>query len=74
MTQPSGAHTTHISIADPNGNVVAMTLTLGDDFGSGYVVPGTGVLLNNALAAFSQKLPNTVAGGSARRRRCRRRS
>ena len=63
MTPPSSGHTTHISIADTGGNVVAMTLTLGDDFGSGYVVPGTGVLLNNALAAFSQKLPNTLAGG-----------
>jgi gamma-glutamyltranspeptidase / glutathione hydrolase len=57
-----GGHTTHISIADASGNVVAMTLTLGGDFGSGFVVPGTGVLLNNTLAAFTPKLPNTLAG------------
>jgi gamma-glutamyltranspeptidase/glutathione hydrolase len=60
---PTGSHTTHISIADTKGNVVAMTLTLGDDNGSGFVVPGTGVLMNDALAAFTAKLPNTLAGG-----------
>jgi gamma-glutamyltranspeptidase/glutathione hydrolase len=60
---PTGGHTTHISIADAAGNVVAMTLTLGDENGSSFVVPGTGVLLNDALASFTGKLPNTLAGG-----------
>jgi gamma-glutamyltranspeptidase/glutathione hydrolase len=63
MTATPGAHTTHISIADTAGNVVSMTLTLGDDSGSGFVVPGTGVLMNDALAAFSTKVPNALEGG-----------
>jgi gamma-glutamyltranspeptidase/glutathione hydrolase len=39
--------TTHISVADADGNAAAMTLSNGE--GSGYVVPGTGIMLNNML-------------------------
>jgi gamma-glutamyltranspeptidase/glutathione hydrolase len=39
--------TTHVSVADAAGNVAAMTTSNGE--GSGDVVPGTGVLLNNML-------------------------
>ncbi|MFN8105106.1 MAG: gamma-glutamyltransferase [Acidimicrobiia bacterium] len=39
--------TTHVSVADAEGNVAAMTTSNGE--GSGYVVPGTGVILNNML-------------------------
>ena len=39
--------TTHISIEDGNGLAVAMTLSNGE--GSGYVLPGTGIILNNML-------------------------
>ncbi|HEX8581738.1 MAG TPA: gamma-glutamyltransferase [Acidimicrobiales bacterium] len=39
--------TTHVSVADAEGNVAAMTTSNGE--GSGYVVPGTGILLNNML-------------------------
>ncbi|MEW7982330.1 MAG: gamma-glutamyltransferase [gamma proteobacterium symbiont of Phacoides pectinatus] len=39
--------TTHISIADSAGNVASMTLSNGE--GSGYVLPGTGIMLNNML-------------------------
>jgi gamma-glutamyltranspeptidase/glutathione hydrolase len=63
MTAVTNGHTTHISIADSGGNVVSMTLTLGDESGSGFVVPGTGVLMNDALAAFSSKVPNALEGG-----------
>ena len=54
---PEGEHTTHFTIADSAGNVVALTTTLGDDFGSGFVVPGLGFLLNNAMDDFT-----TLAG------------
>lgn len=40
---------------DAEGNRVAATLTLNYPFGSGYVVPGTGVLLNNEMDDFSAK-------------------
>ncbi|WP_024326750.1 gamma-glutamyltransferase [Thioalkalivibrio sp. AKL19] len=47
--------TTHFSVIDADGNRVAATLTLNYPFGSGYVVPGTGVLLNNEMDDFSAK-------------------
>lgn len=50
---PSGTHTTHLSIIDRDGNRVAATLSINLPFGSGYTVPGTGVLLNNEMDDFS---------------------
>lgn len=49
----SGDHTTHFSILDRNGNHVAATLSINLAFGSGFMVPGTGILLNNELDDFS---------------------
>ena len=64
-TAPSG-HTTHISIVDSHGNVVSMTTSLGDDGGSGFVVPALGVLLNNAMNDFNSTAatPNSVQWGN----------
>ncbi len=45
---PEG-HTTSLAVADRAGNLVALTQSLGAPFGSGIVVPGTGLVLNNAL-------------------------
>ncbi|MGH7321664.1 MAG: gamma-glutamyltransferase, partial [Candidatus Rokuibacteriota bacterium] len=42
-------HTTHFAVADAEGTVVTVTQTLGSPFGSGVMVPGTGLLLNNSL-------------------------
>jgi gamma-glutamyltranspeptidase/glutathione hydrolase len=42
-------HTTHFACADDGGLVVTVTQTLGVPFGAGFVVPGTGILLNNLL-------------------------
>lgn len=47
-------HTTHLSVVDHSGNVVALTLSVGGDFGSGFVVPGTGFFLNSAINSFSR--------------------
>lgn len=44
--------TTHISVADGKGNLVAITQTINSFFGSGIVVPGTGIILNNEMADF----------------------
>jgi gamma-glutamyltranspeptidase/glutathione hydrolase len=57
---PQGSHTTHFSILDREGNRVAATLSINYPFGSGYVVPGTGVLLNDEMDDFSAKpgVPN----------------
>ncbi len=48
-----GANTTHFSIVDREGNRVAATLSLNTPFGSGFIPPGTGVVLNNQMDDFS---------------------
>lgn len=53
-------NTTHFSILDRAGNRVAATLSLNAPFGSGFVAPGTGVVLNNEMDDFVVKpgVPN----------------
>lgn len=48
-----GGHTTHLTAADAEGNVVAITQTVNTTFGCKMIVPGTGVVLNNELDDFS---------------------
>lgn len=59
-TAGKGTDTTHFSILDSEGNRVAATLSVNYPFGSGFVVPGTGVLLNDEMDDFSAKpgVPN----------------
>jgi len=52
-TPYEGENTTHLTVADKWGNVVAYTLTIEQEGGSGIVVPGRGFLLNNELTDFS---------------------
>jgi gamma-glutamyltranspeptidase/glutathione hydrolase len=49
------AQTTHYSVVDSYGNVVAVTYTLNTNFGSGIVAGNTGILLNNQMDDFSVK-------------------
>lgn len=55
-----GADTTHFSILDKAGNRVAATLSVNYLFGSAFVVPGSGFLLNDEMDDFSAKpgVPN----------------
>ena len=53
VTVEQGNHTSHFSIIDQDGNRVAATLSINLPFGSGFVVPGTGLLLNNEMDDFS---------------------
>ncbi len=48
-----GPDTTHYSVIDGDGNMVANTYTLNLSYGTGIVVPGTGILLNNEMDDFS---------------------
>jgi gamma-glutamyltranspeptidase/glutathione hydrolase len=59
-TAGQGSHTTHFSVLDAEGNRVGGTVTLNGWFGSGLVVPGTGILLNNQMDDFVMKpgVPN----------------
>lgn len=62
-------NTTHFTVADRFGNVVSNTYTLNFSYGSGIVIAGTGILLNNEMADFSAKpgVPNAygLIGGAA---------
>jgi len=65
----AGPQTTHFSVLDRDGNRVAGTITLNLRFGSGRMIAGTGLFLNNEMDDFSIK-PNTanaygLVGGDA---------
>lgn len=48
--------TTHFTIADKDGNLVASTQTINGWFGSGVIAQGTGIILNNEMDDFAQKI------------------
>lgn len=54
-TTDAGDQTSHFSVLDTEGNAVAGTQSINFGFGSGYMPPGTGVLLNNEMDDFSMK-------------------
>jgi gamma-glutamyltranspeptidase/glutathione hydrolase len=57
---PPPRGTTHISVVDGRGNAASLSVTTGS--GSGVIVPGTGIHVNNMLGEFDL----SVAGGSTR--------
>ena len=59
------ASTTHITAVDRDGMMVAMTTTLLSSFGSRFVSPATGILLNNGIMWFDPRPggPNSLAPG-----------
>ncbi|WP_424812707.1 gamma-glutamyltransferase [Roseococcus sp. YIM B11640] len=65
--EPVGADscTTHLTVADKDGMMVAMTTTLLSSMGSRMVLPGTGVLMNNGVMWFDPQpgSPNAIAPG-----------
>jgi gamma-glutamyltranspeptidase/glutathione hydrolase len=58
-------HTTHLNAADRDGNLVALTATLGNRFGSAVTVPSTGVLLNDGMMWFDPEpgRPSSIRPG-----------
>ena len=46
-------NTTHYSVIDKHGNAVSNTTTLNTAYGSGVVIKGTGLLMNNEMDDFS---------------------
>ena len=58
-------HTTHLNAVDSDRTMVALTQTLGQGFGSGFVAKGTGVVLLDTMTWFDPVPghPNSVAPG-----------
>jgi gamma-glutamyltranspeptidase/glutathione hydrolase len=55
--------TTHFSVVDGSGMAVSNTYTLEAGYGSGVVVGGTGMILNNEMGDFNKKPGETNTGG-----------
>ena len=58
-----GTNTTHLSVADRQGGLVALTTTLNFPYGNGISVPGMGFLLNNEMDDFSARAGSANAFG-----------
>ena len=58
-------YTTSLSAADDEGNMVCITQSLGSIYGSGVVIPGTGVCMNNFLnwSDLDPASPNHLQAG-----------
>jgi gamma-glutamyltranspeptidase/glutathione hydrolase len=65
VTEPAGPPgTTHIAVVDERGNAASMTASIGA--GSGVVVPGTGIHMNNMLGEYDLNPPGRQAQPGAR--------
>lgn len=53
--EPSETCTTHLTVVDGDGMMVAMTTTLLSSMGSRVVLPGSGVLMNNGMMWFDPR-------------------
>lgn len=62
----TGDCTSHVSVVDRQGNMVALTNTLLSRFGSKVVAPSCGMLLNNGMMWFDPRpgQPNGLAPGA----------
>jgi gamma-glutamyltranspeptidase/glutathione hydrolase len=55
ITIAEGSETTHFTVVDEQGNVVANTYTINDLFGSAVTIKGTGILMNNEMDDFAAR-------------------
>ncbi len=60
-----GSDTTYFLVADSDGNAVSWIQSVFHGFGSSWVIPETGIVLNNRLTGFSldPQSPNIIAPG-----------
>ena len=60
-SREEGADTTHLTVADGMGNVVATTQTINSLFGARFIVPGTGMIPNNYMSNFDPRPGNALS-------------
>lgn len=65
MSVDESGNTSHLSVADQQDNMVALTQTINNWFGSGITAEGTGILLNDEIRDFSDQSgnPNSIFPG-----------
>jgi gamma-glutamyltranspeptidase/glutathione hydrolase len=63
--EPAPSCTSHLSVVDRHGNLVALTQTLLSLFGAKVLLPRTGILMNNGVMWFDPRpgRPNSLASG-----------
>jgi gamma-glutamyltranspeptidase / glutathione hydrolase len=62
--RPGAPGTTHISVVDERGNAASLTASIGS--GSGVIIPGTGIHMNNMLGEYDLNPPGSRARPGAR--------
>jgi len=64
LGEGQNSNTSHLCVADGDGNVVSMTQTIMSAFGSRIMLPQSGILLNNGMMWFDPRAggPNSVVG------------
>ncbi|WP_367197313.1 gamma-glutamyltransferase [Amorphus sp. 3PC139-8] len=55
------ANTTHVTVADGEGNIVTSTQTINSLFGARMVIPGTGIIPNNYMYLFDPHPGNALS-------------
>lgn len=57
--------TSHLAVADKEGNLVSFTQTIMSGFGSRVMLPRTGIIMNNGMMWFDPRPggPNSIEGG-----------
>ena len=67
QVEGDGGCTTHLSVVDRDGNMVAITQTINMVWGSGVTVPKTGIVLNDTMVLFNP-LPGSANSIQGRKR------
>ncbi|HUU37839.1 MAG TPA: gamma-glutamyltransferase [Candidatus Desulfaltia sp.] len=65
--EKDAANTTHLCVIDEAGNIVSLTQSINDFFGTGIVPEGTGILLNDHMDDFASDPESINAPGAGRR-------
>jgi gamma-glutamyltranspeptidase/glutathione hydrolase len=65
--ETDAANTTHLCVLDRDGNMVALTQSINDFFGTGIVPEGTGFLLNDHMDDFASDVQSPNAPGPGHR-------
>ena len=61
------ANTTHVTVADDQGNIVCSTQTINSLFGARFLVPGTGLIPNNYMALFDPRPGKALSVAAGKR-------